>query len=66
LSRRILVRGGRVLTMVPGAAETRADVLLDGDRIADVAARIDAADCDVVDASGMIVLPGFVDTHRHV
>jgi cytosine/adenosine deaminase-related metal-dependent hydrolase len=66
LSRRILVRGGRVLTMVPGAAETRADVLLDGDRIADVAARIDAVDCDVVDASDMIVLPGFVDTHRHV
>src|SRR5690349_21913017 len=52
--------------MVPGTGETCADILVDGERIADVAPRIDAADARVIDAGGMIVLPGFVDTHRHV
>jgi cytosine/adenosine deaminase-related metal-dependent hydrolase len=66
VSRRTLLRGGRVLTMVPGAREARLDVLIDGERISDVAPRLAVDDADVVDASGMIVLPGFVDTHRHV
>jgi cytosine/adenosine deaminase-related metal-dependent hydrolase len=52
--------------MTPGAGEARLDVLIEGERIADVAPGIAADDAEVVDASGMIVLPGFVDTHRHV
>src|SRR4051794_34321345 len=40
-------------------------VLVEGDRIAEVAASIDAADAERIDASGMVVMPGFVDTHRH-
>lgn len=62
----ILIRGGRVLTMVPGAGEVVADILLRGERIADIAPDISCSDAKVVDAEGMIVLPGFVDTHRHV
>src|SRR5947209_6043346 len=41
------------------------DVLIEDGRIAAVAATVDAADAEVVDATGKIVLPGFVDTHRH-
>ncbi len=66
MTRRILLRGGRVLTMVPGTGETKADILVEGERITEVAPCIDAADAEIVDADGMIVLPGFVDTHRHV
>lgn len=62
----ILIRGGRVLTMVPGATEIVADVLVRGARIVQIEPVIDCPDAEVIDASGMIVLPGFVDTHRHV
>ncbi|GAA5163016.1 amidohydrolase family protein [Amycolatopsis dongchuanensis] len=41
------------------------DVLIAGDRIAEVGASISAPDAVVVDASGHIVLPGFCDPHIH-
>ncbi|MFN2425838.1 MAG: amidohydrolase family protein [Candidatus Binatia bacterium] len=66
MTEQILIRGGRVLTMVPGAGEVAADVLVRGARIAEVAPDISCPDARVIDAHGMIVLPGFVDTHRHV
>lgn len=40
------------------------DILVEGARIAAIAPSIDA-DCEVIDASGMIACPGFIDTHRH-
>ncbi len=64
-SQRTLIRGGRVLTMRDGSGEERLDILIAGDRIARVAPHIEPDDAEVIDASGMIVLPGFVDTHRH-
>ncbi|SFV03010.1 Cytosine/adenosine deaminase [Alicyclobacillus macrosporangiidus] len=62
-----MFKGGCVLTLDPALGDfKRADVLVEGSRIAAVQPDLDASDCEVVDASGMIVLPGFVDTHRHV
>jgi cytosine/adenosine deaminase-related metal-dependent hydrolase len=43
-----------------------ADILIGDSTILDVAPRIAATDCQVLDASTMIAIPGFVDTHRHV
>ena len=43
---------------------TTGDVLIEDDKIAAVEASIDA-DAEVVDCTGKIVIPGFVDTHRH-
>jgi cytosine/adenosine deaminase-related metal-dependent hydrolase len=43
----------------------KADVPVDGDKIAAVGPNL-AANAAVIDASGMIVMPGFVDTHRHI
>ena len=40
-------------------------MLIVDDRIAAVAVGLDVSDAEVVDASGKIVMPGFVDTHRH-
>jgi 5-methylthioadenosine/S-adenosylhomocysteine deaminase len=62
---RLLLRGGTVLTLDPDLGDLpQGDVLIEGDRIAQVAPQLDA-DAEVVDASGHIVIPGFVDTHRH-
>jgi cytosine/adenosine deaminase-related metal-dependent hydrolase len=43
----------------------RADVLIDGDRIAEVGQGLRARDAEVIEATDAIVMPGFVDTHRH-
>jgi 5-methylthioadenosine/S-adenosylhomocysteine deaminase len=64
--RRILIRGGVVLTMDATVGNfTRGDVLIDGAAIVAVGAGLDASDAIVVDADGAIVLPGFIDTHHH-
>ncbi|MCI2422341.1 amidohydrolase family protein [Saccharopolyspora sp. K220] len=44
---------------------TIGDVLVEGDKIQAVAPDLGAVDADVVDATGCIVLPGLIDTHRH-
>ena len=64
---RTLIRGGTVLTMDPALGEIPdGDVLIEGDTIVAVAKRIDGGEAEVIDAAGMIVIPGFVDTHRHI
>jgi len=65
MANRLLLRGGHVLTMDPALGDLpKGDVLIDGDAIATVAPQVDA-DAEVLDVSGKIVIPGFVDTHRH-
>ncbi|MFD2856297.1 amidohydrolase family protein [Seohaeicola zhoushanensis] len=63
---RILIRGGSVLSMDNAVGNfAQGDVLIEGARILEVAARIDAGDAQVIDAAGKIVMPGFIDTHHH-
>src|SRR6476660_6220613 len=62
---KILLKGGTVLSVDPQIGDLPAgDVLVEDDRIAAVEPSIDA-DAEVVDCAGKIVIPGFVDTHRH-
>jgi len=42
-----------------------ADVLLHGDRIAEVGRHLDAPGARIIDASGLAVAPGFIDMHAH-
>src|SRR5207253_11282104 len=64
--RRILLRGGAVLSLdARGGDFEKADVLIDGKTIARIAPNISAADAEVVDCSGTIVMPGFITTHNH-
>jgi cytosine/adenosine deaminase-related metal-dependent hydrolase len=63
---RLLIQGGVVLSIDRAIGDlARGDVLVEDGRIAAVAPALDVTDCDVIDASGFIVMPGFVDTHRH-
>src|SRR4051812_8239052 len=41
------------------------DVLVEDDRIAAVGPSFEAGDAEVIDASDCIVIPGFIDSHRH-
>ncbi|MGW7576998.1 amidohydrolase family protein [Streptomyces sp. NPDC054765] len=65
---RMLLTGGRVLSMDPAIGElSSADVLVEDGRISAVRPDIDAAGVgERIDARGCLVLPGFVDTHRHM
>jgi cytosine/adenosine deaminase-related metal-dependent hydrolase len=63
---RLLLRGGIVLTQDPQLGELpSADILIEDDRIVEVGKGLSATDAQVIDVSGDIVIPGFVDTHRH-
>ncbi|HZZ61279.1 MAG TPA: amidohydrolase, partial [Roseiarcus sp.] len=64
--RRTLIKGGVVLSMDERVGNHAAgDVLIDGSSIAEVAQSIHAPDAAVIDASGHIVMPGFIDAHHH-
>lgn len=60
----LLVRGGLVVDGT-GAPPRRADVAVDGDRIVAVAPDLPGDARTVVDATGLVVCPGFVDIHTH-
>jgi 5-methylthioadenosine/S-adenosylhomocysteine deaminase len=62
-----LIKNGAVVT-VDAALGTlpRADVLVRDGRIEAVSSDLAAAGAEVIDASDMIVMPGFVDTHYHM
>jgi 5-methylthioadenosine/S-adenosylhomocysteine deaminase len=67
-SRRILIKGGVVLTLDRAIGDfAQADVLIEDGKIRevrpDIAVSGDAT--AVIDAANRIVLPGFVDTHHH-
>ena len=63
---RTLIRGATVLTQDDSLGEMAdADVLVEDDRIAEVGRGLSADGARVIDADGDIVIPGFVDTHRH-
>ena len=64
---RTLLKNGIVLSLDKNIGNFwQADVLIEGTKIAGVGPRLEAADAEVIDASNTIVMPGFVDTHRHV
>ena len=64
---RTLVRGGTVLSMDPAVGDfATADVLIEGDEIVEVRPGLAVDGADVIDATGMIVMPGFIDSHRHI
>lgn len=64
--RRLLIRGGAVLSMDAAVGNfVQGDVLVEGKRIVEVAPRIEAPGAAVIEAAGRIVMPGFIDTHHH-
>mgnify|MGYP000776013219 FL=1 len=59
-----LIKGGRVIDPASGK-DGIYDILIEDDRIADVAGSISAEADKVIDASGYYVMPGLIDLHVH-
>ena len=57
-----LLKGG---TVVSAAGSRAADVLVDGEKIAAVGEGLEAGGAKVVDVSGKLLFPGFIDAHTH-
>lgn len=57
-----LLKGG---TVVNAHGTERSDVLIDGEVIAQIAPEIACEDAEVVDVTGKLLFPGFIDAHTH-
>ncbi|PIL20009.1 hypothetical protein P775_11680 [Puniceibacterium antarcticum] len=66
MDQEFLIKCGHVLTMDPHIGDLVAgDVRVRGDRIVEVGTALASRGAEVIDATGMIVLPGLIDGHRH-
>jgi len=65
--RRYVIRGGYVMSMDPDVGDfAPGDVLVEGTKILAVGPNLQpGAGAGVIDATGRIVMPGFIDTHHH-
>jgi len=59
----ILIKNG---TVVSASGSARQDVLISGETIARVGAGIHEAGHEIVDATGLLVMPGGIDVHTHL
>ncbi|TMW72863.1 amidohydrolase family protein [Alteribacter natronophilus] len=62
--KRILIKNGLVMNRQFDTEQK--DILIEGKTIRDIRADLHADGAEVIDAAGKIVMPGLVDTHRHV
>jgi cytosine/adenosine deaminase-related metal-dependent hydrolase len=64
---KVLIKGGTVLSLDRSVGNMiEADVLISDGVIGEVGTSLRARHAEVVDATDTIVMPGFVDTHRHL
>src|SRR5262245_63496802 len=63
-NRRILLRGGTIVSMDPKVGDfVKGDVLIQGKKIAAVGPNLQASG-EVIDAANTILIPGFIDCHQ--
>ncbi len=59
----ILIQNG---TLICPEGPVRADLRVEGDKIAQIGPDLPAGNSRVIDASGKLIFPGFIDTHTHL
>ncbi|MCL4794565.1 MAG: dihydroorotase [Bryobacteraceae bacterium] len=63
--KKLLIRGGRVICPASGL-DAVSDVLIEEGLIAGVGPRLETSGAEVIDATGLVVAPGFIDIHVHL
>ena len=64
---RTLIRGADLLTMDPALQEMpKSDVLIENGRISAIGKGLSSESAEVIEANGMILMPGMCDGHRHL
>ncbi|MHA6484523.1 amidohydrolase [Paenibacillus sp. strain BS8-2] len=58
------IKGATILTMLEEKPYI-GDILIDGDRIADINPAIDIEDVQIISGAGMIAMPGLINAHQH-
>jgi len=61
----LLIKNGRVIDPVSKTDDTL-DILIDKGKIIEINARIDRPGIEILDASRLVVAPGFIDMHTHL
>ena len=61
----LLIKGGRVVDPAVGLDDDR-DVLIAEGIVQEVGKRVAARGAEVIDATGLVVCPGFIDVHTHL
>ena len=67
--KKVLIKGGTIMTLAAGSpfgSTFVGDVLIEGNRISAIADSIQDEHAEIVDATNCLVMPGLIDTHRHV
>jgi dihydroorotase len=62
---RLLIKNGRVVDPASGIDDTL-DILIEKGKIVDIKAKIEAEGSKVIEASRLVVAPGFIDMHVHL
>jgi cytosine/adenosine deaminase-related metal-dependent hydrolase len=61
-----LIKGGTIISMDRRVGDfDKGDILIDGDKIEKIGKSLRSSDAKIIDASRMIVMPGFVNAHLH-
>jgi dihydropyrimidinase len=60
---RTIIRNGRVVTAVD---DYKADILIEGETVSTIGAKLDVEADRVIDADGKLVIPGGIDPHTHM
>ncbi|WP_417509739.1 amidohydrolase family protein [Microbacterium sp.] len=64
---RTLIKNGTIISVDPKIGQLDSgDVLIEDGKIVAIAPNLEADNAEIIDASGAIVMPGFVDSHRHL
>ena len=61
----MLIKNAKIYPMTGGVIE-KGDILVQEGKIIQVGPAIDAPDEEILDAAGLVALPGLVDTHTHI
>lgn len=62
---RVWIKNGRVVDPASGT-DKRLDILIEKGKIIDIKPKIQARGTKIIDASGLVVAPGFIDMHVHL